>query len=293
MVEILLEYPDISSFSKQVEQLSEFNSSVQGKVDELKGLKQDLVVNKSQTEVKKNELVSLKSELADQNKVIQVNKNEKDKLLVETRNQESEYKKLIAEKIAKKAAFEKEQLAVESQLHLLLDPSKIPGAQPGLLAWPVTKHIITQYFGNTEFSQAHAAVYNGHGHNGIDLGIPIGTPIMSAGIGVVKGTGDTDTVCPGASFGRWVMIEHTNGLSTLYAHLSVIKASAGQQVNAGDVIGYSGVTGYATGPHLHFTVYASQGVQIQSRKSASCGGTYTMPIADLKAYLDPLQYLSR
>jgi murein DD-endopeptidase MepM/ murein hydrolase activator NlpD len=87
------------------------------------------------------------------------------------------------------------------------------------------------------------------------------------------------------------MVKHTNGLSTLYAHLSVIKVSPGQQVTTGETLGYSGNTGYSTGPHLHFTVYASQGVKIMSRKSAACGGTYTMPIADLKAYLNPMSFL--
>ncbi|HEY4508236.1 MAG TPA: M23 family metallopeptidase, partial [Candidatus Paceibacterota bacterium] len=109
--------------------------------------------------------------------------------------------------------------------------------------------------------------------------------------GTVKGAGNTDTVCPGASYGKWVLIEHANGLSTLYAHLSLIKVSEGQEVATGETVGYSGETGYATGPHLHFTVYATQGVRIMNRKSAVCGGTYRMPIADLKAYLNPLKYL--
>lgn len=129
------------------------------------------------------------------------------------------------------------------------------------------------------------------GHNGTDIGVSIGTPIYAADAGVVLGTGNTDLTCPGASYGKWVFIQHPNGLSTIYAHLSLIKSEAGETVTRGELIGYSGATGYVTGPHLHFGVYASQGVKIMTMQSKVCGTTYTMPIADFKAYLNPLLYL--
>jgi murein DD-endopeptidase MepM/ murein hydrolase activator NlpD len=109
---------------------------------------------------------------------------------------------------------------------------------------------------------------------------------------VVLGTGNTDVTCPNASYGKWVFIKHGNGLSTLYAHLSVISVSKGESVSTSEVIGYSGSTGYATGPHLHFGVYATSGSEITSFASKSCAGrTYTMPVADVSAYLNPLSYL--
>lgn len=290
MIETLLIYPNFSSFSREVENLFEFQKAVRTQIQELHNLKQGLEINKDQTEEKKDQLLSLKSQLADQNRVIEVNKNEQTKILTQTKNQESAYQQLIAEKRAKAKAFEDELNAYQAQLRIALDPSLIPTAKTGVLAWPINPHTITQYFGNTAFAQSGA--YNGSGHNGIDLGAPIGTPITSAGVGIVQGTGDTDQACPNASFGKWILIKHNNGLSTLYGHLSVIKVSAGEQVQTGSVIGYSGNTGYSTGPHLHFTVYASQGVQIVSRASVSCrGAIFTMPVADLKAYLNPIVYL--
>ena len=79
-------------------------------------------------------------------------------------------------------------------------------------------------------------------------------------------TGNTDLVPGCYSFGKWVMVIHGNGLSTLYSHLSSIDIMKGQQVNTKQILGLSGMTGYATGPHLHFGVYATEGTQIMTLK---------------------------
>ncbi len=68
--------------------------------------------------------------------------------------------------------------------------------------------------------------------------------------GVVGGVGDTDVQCKGASFGKFVFIKYNNGLASTFGHLSLIKASKGQVVSRGDVVGYSGSTGYSTGTYL-------------------------------------------
>lgn len=290
IIEALLQYRLIADFWNEQEQTEKFQKSIQVRVSELKQLKNDLENKALETKKQKNKLIELKQDLVDQKLIIEANKKEKNSILAQTKNTEAEYKKILKEKEDLRKAFEQELRAFEADLRIVIDPKSIPKAGKGILMWPLDSVFITQHFGNTAFSKTTLA-YNGQGHNGVDFRSPLGSRVKSADSGVIEGVGDTDLACPGASYGKWIMVKHSNGLSTLYAHLSLIKVTKGQIVVTGDILGYSGNTGYSTGPHLHFSVFASQGVRIMDRQSRVCGKTYTMPIADLKAYLDPLIYL--
>ncbi|SCE79142.1 Murein DD-endopeptidase MepM and murein hydrolase activator NlpD, contain LysM domain [Micromonospora viridifaciens] len=87
-------------------------------------------------------------------------------------------------------------------------------------------------------------------HAGIDFAMPGGTPIHAAAAGTVVKAGDA-----GDGYGNSVLIDHHNGYLTHYAHQSRLIVSVGDKVSAGQVIGYEGATGDATGPHLHFEVH--------------------------------------
>ncbi len=291
LVEALFNYPTLSTFLDQSQSFSELNSGLTDALANIRILRTNLQDEENNVEGKRKQLVQLSNNLSDKKKVADYNKAQTNKLLTDTKNQQANYQKILDQKTALMQAFEQEILDYESQLKISINPASLPPVGSAPLSWPLASIRITQLFGATDFARSHPLVYNGQGHNGVDFAASIGTPVMAARGGVVEGTGNTDEVCPGASYGRWVFIKHDDGLSTIYAHLSVIKVSAGQTVSAGDLIGYSGETGYVTGPHLHFGVYASEGVQITTRKSAVCRGTYTMPIATLKAYLNPLLYL--
>lgn len=278
----------------EIKRNNDISNAINSYVRNLNDNKVNLNLAKTDYESSRQKLVSLNDTLSDQKKLIDQTANEKNQLLVETKNKESNYQKLLADRSAKKDALEAELSSVESQLSVITDTSKLPNTGKGVLSFPVSKVIITQYFGNTPFSTKNPQVYNGMGHNGVDFGVSIGTPIYAARAGVVLGTGNTDLACSGASYGKWVLIKHANGLSTLYAHLSVINVSAGQTVDTGEKIALSGNTGYSTGPHLHFTVYASDSVHIAGAteyKSKVCGTYLIMPLAPRTGYLNPLSYL--
>ncbi len=260
--------------------------AVRDGLESLATLKTNLQDKQTDTIAKKDNLVNLQNDLKDQKILIAENQKEKDKLLKETKNQEAAFQAIVIDKDKKKEAFEKELFDYEAKLKYVLNPGSLP--QAGVLSWPLDEIYVTQQFGVTN---ASARLYVSGSHNGTDFKAPLGTPVKSAGYGKVIGTGDTDATCPRASFGSWVLITYDNGLSTIYGHLSVVKASVGQSVKTGDIVGYSGNTGYSTGPHLHVSMYAPGGVEVKTVPSRSCAGkVLTMPIAAINAYVDPMKY---
>jgi murein DD-endopeptidase MepM/ murein hydrolase activator NlpD len=294
LLESVLSYETLADMWDSIETMQRFQSNVRDRIDVLRDLKEDFEDRKELTEQKKRELLVYQRELQEQKYSLDLSKKEKQALLTATANTEANYKKILNEKTAAREKFEQELADLEAQLQIEIDPSRIPPAGKGVLAWPLDKITITQTFGDTEFSRTGA--YNGSGHNGVDFRASVGTRVKAALSGTVEGTGNTDLVKGCYSYGKWVLIKHNNGLSTLYGHLSSINVSKGDTVTTSEVIGYSGNTGFSTGPHLHFSVYASQGVQVMrlgdvpGRKVTACSNA-TIPVAPLNAYLNPLSYL--
>jgi len=131
------------------------------------------------------------------------------------------------------------QLALErfeqARLALRIAPIHAPLPKMGRISSP---------FGNRADPFGKARAF----HSGIDYPNPTGTAVFSAGGGTILFAGWK------TGYGKFIEIEHGNGLITRYAHLSAILVEAGQKVNAGDLIGKVGSTGRSTGPHLHFEV---------------------------------------
>ena len=291
-VETILKSGKASEFWDEVSSLEQFQTVLRDKLVSLEVAKDELQDAKSASEEKFAQLIVERDELASQKKALDITRQEKNSLLSETKEKESTYQEILEEKQRAKKELEAAILDLESQLEYTADPSRIPPAGKGVLRWPLDAIKITQYFGNTAFAQSGA--YNGQGHNGVDFRASVGTPVRSALSGTIQASGNTDAFPGCYSYGKWVLVRHGNGLSTLYAHLSHVGVANGQSVGTGEVIGFSGNTGYSTGPHLHFTVYESSGVQIvrlgDVKARTNCADAH-IPVAPLKAYLNPLDYL--
>lgn len=295
MIEVLLAHEQLSEFWSALQNLDTVRDSMNERVVNLKTLQDTLDEKRGITAKRRSDLVGLKTQYSDQSSVLANNKAERSELLVATKNEESNYQKLLTQKKAARELIVKEMRDFEAKLTFILDPTTIPAAGTAVFAYPIKNVVITQFFGGTEFAKRNASVYGGRAyHPGVDFGVPSGTQIFAPLAGTVRATGNTDAVAGCYSWGKWTLIDHANGLSTLYAHQSVQSVIPGQRVATGEVIGYSGNTGYSTGPHLHFTVYAKGGVSVRKfneiKAVTSCGAA-TTPVAATEAYLDPMLYL--
>lgn len=289
LLEVLLSSESISKFLEEVDDLDRLQASIRDGIKSLERAKVELADKRISYQAQHKELLTLDSQLGDQKEIADDKRKEQASLLSTTRNQESNYQKLLSDRIARKKQFEKEIDNFEAQLRAEINPNSFPAPGTRVLSYPIDNVRITQKFGKTVDARR---LYASGTHNGIDFSAPLDTPIKAALGGVVVGTGDTDLTCRWASYGRWVMIQHPNGLSTLYGHFDLIKVSKGQEVSTGQLIGYSGNTGYSTGPHLHFTVFVSSAVNITDLPSKSCpGAIFHLPVAAFNGYLDPQDYL--
>lgn len=115
----------------------------------------------------------------------------------------------------------------------------------GTYIWPCPScTYVTSKFGMRE----HPLFGDERPHTGIDIGAQAGAEVIAADSGTVA------VATYSSSYGNYVTIYHSNGDYTLYAHMSSLTVTAGQNVTQGDVIGYVGSTGWASGPHLHFEI---------------------------------------
>lgn len=251
-------------------------------IENLRALREEYSKDIKAASDKRESIALHKQDLENRKLIIQDQKTEKQTILAKTKNQESIFAKQLSD-------LEKQQLQIANEIEALdailrskIDPSVLPTPGHGVLLVPINGGLgnITQDYGATAFAKNG---YQGKWHNGIDIGALIGTPVLAADDGEVVAVGNQDLYCYRGAYGKFIVIKHNNNLATLYAHLSLQIVKNGAIVKRGQVIGYSGKTGYATGPHLHFTVFA--GPTFYMGPSKTCG---PMPYG---GDLNPLGYL--
>lgn len=282
LVELMFKYNDFSNFFNQVQARESLEEKVIEELNKLKEVKIDLENKKVLLSEEERKLAIEIKTLDDQQKIIDWEKHRQDGLLRQTKQQETQYQNLLTEIEEKEKEVREEIFRLEDQLRLTLDPSTIPAPRGGLLQWPA-EGILTQYYGcltSRWARRSYPSCNNNTGgfHNGMDLAASFGTPIISAEEGTVIKVENSPY-----AYGLWIAVEHKNGLTTAYTHLSLQSVRVGQQVSRGEVIGYMGSTGFSTGSHTHFMVYASNTFTTKPSKLAG--------ILPIGATVNPFDYL--
>lgn len=262
---IFLKNKSLADSAFEIQGFFNLSANLAGEVNKMQSLKNTLNEKmrelSSQKQAKKLEYYTLKNRQS----IIEDFKKTKQILLEQTKNQEKNYQQQLSELEKQQLAISDEISRLEDELRRVFDVSALPSKRPGVLAWPIKLKQdggvgrITQHQGEVSY------LYRGKSHNGLDIGAPLGTPVYAADDGVVMAVDNNDkNSYRKYQYGKYVLIKHNNNLATLYAHLSRYVVSEGASVRKGDLIGYSGNTGYSTGPHLHFGVYWAPSISMKS-----------------------------
>lgn len=250
-LEVLLESGDISAILTRAQMVKCVSAQDSATLDSLMQKMQEIEEEKKALEVKKVELGEDKKKLDAQKAELQASIDEVNKvkaeldrevaeanaIIRELADTESEIMEAIEADRDAKAKIDAE-LARASMSSANAPANYTPGS--GRLGYPTSSRTISAGYPNYE---------SGAYHGGVDFRCPTGTPVYAADSGYVSVAKSLTY-----SYGKYIQINHGNGLSTLYAHNSQLCVSEGQAVEKGQLIAYSGSTGNSTGPHCHFEV---------------------------------------
>jgi murein DD-endopeptidase MepM/ murein hydrolase activator NlpD len=252
VLSVIVDSEDIGDLAAQTEYLNRLHGmdeAVVGRVRELRNEVRRIVTRlrtaKERIESARDEIAAEEEALASARKTLQSRQSElvsvrgqREAALEEISSHEEELDGSVAEIQGKIAA----QLAETGSAPLPAGP--IQYGASGSMIWPVDGAVVSG-FGGRDIGAGYEY------HPGIDIAVAEGTPIRAAADGTVI---FTQPEAESGGYGNYTCIDHGGGLSTCYAHQTSFAVAAGQSVSQGDIIGYTGCTGYCLGPHLHFEV---------------------------------------
>ena len=256
-LDVVIGSKDFSDFANRLEVLKRIIDSDITLINEIKKERAEIEAHKQKLEADRTKLVELEKAALAKQAEIEQKKAERNVVLQKAQNDRATAMQAIEELNASSAqvsAMLKERQAARAAAAAAaaVQSSGGQGASDnwvqgtGQLGWPVSGEITSPY-GYRVHPIWGTTIY----HSGIDIGVDEGTPVHAADGGVVVWSGWM------GGYGYAVVIDHGNGLSTLYGHNSELAVDEGQSVAKGQVISYAGSTGNSTGPHVHFEVRAN------------------------------------
>lgn len=262
--EVIFEANSFTDLLDRLNMMQEISDADQRRLQEMR-IAADIVTATQMTlESEKTDLEATREELSATEAQLEIKRTESDGVLRELEKKSEEFELLLEQSemlqddlMQELAAKEKElkQAKYDEYLAKLALQGENP---PSNASWvtPVSGYTLTSPFG----MRTHPILGYQRMHNGIDMACAQGTPIYATRAGTV-----TTASYQAGGAGYYVSINHLDGFSSVYMHMTNYVVSAGQSVSQGQLIGYVGSTGLSTGPHLHFGI--------------SYAGTYVNPLA--------------
>lgn len=250
-IEILFSSGSFSEFLSNIEiirNLLDYDNLV---LEERKAVREEIAVQKAEIESIKAEQETRRQTLNEMQSTLKTKQEAQNTIIANLASQEEVIRKQVEQQEAEEARIQRlisqavasQSSSSSSQRTSTL--STITASGTGSMQWPCpsTKSITSQ-FGTRE----HPIQGVTKMHNGIDIAGAYGVDIVAADSGTVLFSGNS------SSYGKYIVISHGNGITTLYAHCSQLLVKAGTTVSKGQTIAKVGSTGQSTGPHLHFEV---------------------------------------
>lgn len=251
-LDVVIGSKDFSDFANRLEVLKRIIDSDINLISEIKKERAQIEAHKKKLEEDRAKLVDLEKAALAKQAEIEQKKAERNVVLQKAQNDRAVAMQAIEELNASSAqisAMLKERQAARAAAAAAAAQAAGQGSSytwvqgTGQLGWPVSGEITSPY-GYRVHPIWGTTIY----HSGIDIGVDEGTPVHAADSGVIVWSGWM------GGYGYAVVIDHGNGLSTLYGHNSELAVDEGQSVSKGQVVAYAGSTGNSTGPHVHFEV---------------------------------------
>ena len=265
--QVIFEANSFTDLLDRINMVEEINASDRRRIEEMRIAADIVTATQINLESEKTALEEVRVQLAADEAALEEKRAQSDAVLLELEKKSEEFEILMAESeilqedlMQEIAAKEKE--LKEAKYDEYLAKLALQGENPPSNAtWvtPVSGWKLTSPFG----MRVHPVLKTQRMHNGIDMACAQGTPIYATRAGKVN---RTSYQAGGA--GNYVSINHLDGFASIYMHMTHYVVSEGQNVSAGQLIGYVGSTGMSTGPHLHFGV--------------SYAGTYVNPLAYIR-----------
>lgn len=262
--EVIFEASSFIDMLDRINMMQEIAASDQARLEEMRQAAALVEEAQEQMRLGKEELEASNAALAESQAVLEERRTASDGILRELAKKQDEFQAMLDESEALQddlmrsiAAKEKElkEAKYEEKLAALAAAGGAP-ASDATWVTPVSGYTLTSPFG----MRKHPVLGVNRMHNGIDMACAQGTPIYATRAGKV-----TTASYQAGGAGYYVSINHLDGFSSIYMHMTNYVVSAGQSVAQGQLIGYVGSTGISTGPHLHFGI--------------SYAGSYVNPLA--------------